>query len=75
MKKEEILDPDCIFMIIGKQEKMDVFLKTLNEKIDSDSSSFLSKIKETDEYGINYGLNQILEEIFKGKNLKTDEIK
>ena len=76
LKQEEILDPDCTFMIIGKQEKMDIFLKTLNEKIDADTSSFKTKIKENEsENGINYGINQILEDIFKGKKLETNEIK
>lgn len=44
LKQEEILDPDCIFMVIGAREKMDIFLKTLNEKIDADTSSFKAKI-------------------------------
>ena len=30
LKQEEILDPDCIFMVIGAQEKMNIFLKTFN---------------------------------------------
>jgi len=55
---------------------MDIFLKTLNEKIDADTSSFKTKIKENEsENGINYGINQILEDIFKGKKLETNEIK
>ena len=42
--KEEILEPDCIYMVIGGKEKMNTFMKMLDEKIDADNSSLKEKI-------------------------------
>ena len=36
---EEVLDPECIFMIIGGQDKMDIFIKIMDEKLEADNSS------------------------------------